>query len=439
MTITGNLANGVNRYYLDYALLTTSSSFNLDDEGEIPSSTRGNGASTDSSKPPQQQQRIIGQLPPASPVAPMESGWDDSAIALYRDMVTSLHETARTKGTLSGIRLPSAPASIIVSHETINNGAFWQNAQNHGWERSTFDIFRRYVIPNKTIVIDFGTWIGPTLLYHSQFSMKSYGIEADPAAFAVVEYNVALNRQQEQEEHRQQQQQRVSTTTTTATTGVTMMAATTSNDRWADQIVVQPGCVSSPQHVGQTTMKAAGGAGQSMSSLTKVYLEEAHASRNATMVRWQVRCNTLSTIMEQHWGLSLLSDDYNIMLKVDVESYECHLLPSWYDWLESVPDQHLPTIFVSLHPQIADCSEEQWDGIYRLMALYGRQNGILRSGKGGDLVYLAPRDDQPPNDMTTMTADAFKRMRTGGPGKKNRRTKNAFGTTLVFVGGASVA
>lgn len=60
------------------------------------------------------------------------------------------------------------------------------------WEADTFKTFLTF-IPGHTHYVDFGTWIGPTLLYAAQLVETSLGVEADPVALASVTITVALN------------------------------------------------------------------------------------------------------------------------------------------------------------------------------------------------------------------------------------------------------
>lgn len=247
----------------------------------------------------------------------IDSGWDESGRNIYKDKVNSLNE-APTR-TINLAKEGNVTVSTIVN----NNNMFWDKIDGRlAWEKQTFDIFRKYVTP-ETIVIDFGTWIGPTLLFHGQFSKKSYGIEADPAAYAVAEYNIRQNRHRE----------------------------------WGPHVSVESACVSAPEHVGTMTMKSRI-PGESMSGITE---KLARDNRWA----WEVQCYTLPSILE-YWGVNLSIQP--VMLKIDVESYECQLVPSFYDWLKDQPS--LPTIYVSFHPQIADCTDDQWASVLEVFKLY---------------------------------------------------------------------
>eukprot|EP00970_Alexandrium_tamarense_P012440 scaffold2918_cov230-Alexandrium_tamarense.AAC.14 len=175
-----------------------------------------------------------------------------------------------------------------------------------------------------------GTWIGPTLLYHGQYALRAFGIEADPVAFATVEYNVELNRKL--------------------------------NPSWGTKVTVDSGCVARPEDVGQLTMKAGGGkAGGSMSGLGAVYHDKGEASAT-----WKVSCYTLPDIFEKYWGIQKPYKD--VFIKIDIESYEFKLVPSFYDWLKD--ETFLPKMYISFHPQIESCSDEEFDGVLKFLKLY---------------------------------------------------------------------
>jgi hypothetical protein len=261
--------------------------------------------------------------------------WDDTGIKLYQDRV--LHLTVA--GTNSTSIYPSGPTdkagTVLVERVKpfyISNveSRFWSNLQNGGWERQTFHIFNEFINPNETIVVDFGTWIGPTLLYHGQFSLRSFGIEADPVAFATVEYNVELNKKM--------------------------------YPHWGNKITIDSGCISSEQDVGRMTMRAGIVPGASVSGIgNKVFNDPGEKS-----VTWKVQCRTLYDVFENYWGIRKPYTD--VFIKIDIESYECKLVPSFYDWLKD--EKYLPKMFISFHPQIESCTDEDFEGVLKVLKLY---------------------------------------------------------------------
>lgn len=258
--------------------------------------------------------------PPRSTERKLKSGWDEGGMVFYKDRMEMV------KGTPTKVIDLAGQGEVTVSGVTNDNGNFWAKVDGKAdWEEQTFAIFKKYVTP-ETIVVDFGTWIGPTLLFHGQFSQHSYGIEADPVAFAVAEYNVEQNREK----------------------------------AWGKHLTLESACVSAPDHVGSMTMRGAKAPGASMSGITDKLARPLTGS-------WTVQCYTLPSILEK-WGVDLRQQ--HVMLKIDIESYECVLLPSFYDWLKDVDSSRLPTIYITFHPEIKDCSPPEWEAVLRIFKLY---------------------------------------------------------------------
>ena len=255
----------------------------------------------------------------------LQSNWDVAGRKLYDDRVVHLNEVGYRNTT---IYPPGLTAPFAVSNDECSNRGFWRKLSAGGWERMTFHIFNKYINPGKTTVVDFGTWIGPTMLYHGQYSLRSFGIEADPVAYAVMRHNIELNRKY--------------------------------NSSWGNRVTVDAGCVSRPADVGRLTMRA-GTAGASMSGIgNKVY------KSRPVMTSWQVQCYTLPDIFENYWGIQKPYRD--VFIKIDIESYECKLVPSFYDWLKE--ETFLPKMYISFHPQIEYCTDDELEGVLKFLKLY---------------------------------------------------------------------
>jgi FkbM family methyltransferase len=69
---------------------------------------------------------------------------------------------------------------------------FWNRVTAGHWEPQTFEVFRRFLLPNSTC-IDVGAWIGPMALYAAQLASHVHAIEPDPIAFAELTANTAAN------------------------------------------------------------------------------------------------------------------------------------------------------------------------------------------------------------------------------------------------------
>jgi len=98
------------------------------------------------------------------------------------------------------------------------------------------------------------------------------------------------------------------------------------NPEWGKRVSIDSACVSCLEDVGILSMKAGGSsAGESMSGINggKVALD-----KGADATTWQVKCYTLPVIFD-FWGLEKPYKD--VFIKIDIESYECKLIPSFYD------------------------------------------------------------------------------------------------------------
>jgi len=159
----------------------------------------------------------------------IDPGWDEAGLNIYNGKLKELSSVEPKTRVINLAGEGNVTVSTIVNH----NAGFWDRLDRPkpAWEPATFRIFKKYVSP-ETVVVDFGTWIGPTLLYHGQFSKRSYGIEADPSAYAVAKFNVDQNRHQ----------------------------------NWGGNVFLESACVSAPDDVGTMTMKSRN-PGESMSSI----------------------------------------------------------------------------------------------------------------------------------------------------------------------------
>ncbi len=67
-----------------------------------------------------------------------------------------------------------------------------------GWEADSLRALRLFSRLHKerhgrSVEVDFGCWVGPTVLFAAPYSDRVYAMEPDPAAFAEAYHNVQLN------------------------------------------------------------------------------------------------------------------------------------------------------------------------------------------------------------------------------------------------------
>lgn len=266
-------------------------------------------------------------------VEPLPSGWDKSGFDMY--------ENTRMALATSLIENPHA----VISHrvlpleavKTTGDKTWWTNLGTGqgppGWEHQTFINFYNHLLGCRYYV-GFGTWIGPTLFYAGQMVEEAYGIEADPIAFAKVETNLALNKD---------------------------MA-------WASRIHLNHHAVglgsedsdATPTNLDMSSAKA----GNSCSGLGAIA-----AICGKAKVFWKVNAYPLPYLLKR-WNVPSTN---SLFVKVDVESFECQLVPSWLPWLKNIEGRK-PIFHLALHEQIVRCSQEEYKQIYQFGLLYDNKD-----------------------------------------------------------------
>lgn len=195
------------------------------------------------------------------------------------------------------IRLPVNTSPISVSHGGITfqveptHTEFWQSVNDGSWEQETFRLFDHCIKPD-TVVLDIGTWIGPTLLYAAAKARLTLGCEPDPAAFRTLAANVALN-------------------------------------PTLNPVKIFPAAIAAER--GQARMGSRSAAGDSMSSL--LFAESAES--------WTVELHRIEDF-EPEWPAGA-----PLLLKIDIEGGEYGVIPHLRNFIV----RHRPAMCLSLHPQ----------------------------------------------------------------------------------------
>ena len=81
--------------------------------------------------------------------------------------------------------------TFLIKLGDKRNDHFWNDIYSN-WESETFDIFDKYLDPNKQF-LDIGAWIGTTCLYASRKSSYVVCVEADPISVEKLKTNILLN------------------------------------------------------------------------------------------------------------------------------------------------------------------------------------------------------------------------------------------------------
>ena len=170
-----------------------------------------------------------------------------------------------------------------------------------------------------------------------KLAARAFGIEGDPAAFAEVTSNVALN----------------------------------SNLPWAQRVLVQPAAVTTtegPQHMTSSV------AGNSCSSLVSNGCGKVHQ-------RWQV----MGYPLPRFFAVWNIVPSQRVFIKIDVEGYECLLLPNLATWLGSLGASKKPTLHFALHARQTTCSATQYQAIMDLGSTYA--HAYCTSGRSEDVQW----------------------------------------------------
>lgn len=95
------------------------------------------------------------------------------------------------ESALQALSVSVGPQAFLVRANAARC-AFWHRVQAGAWEPQTFEVFRRFLQPDRSY-IDLGAWIGPTVLYGATLSRSVHALEPDPVAFAELDRNVQAN------------------------------------------------------------------------------------------------------------------------------------------------------------------------------------------------------------------------------------------------------
>lgn len=101
----------------------------------------------------------------------------------------------------------------------------------------------------------------------------------------------------------------------------------------------------------------------------------------------------------QRWDID--PEREHVFVKIDVESYECFLLPSWKAWFAGL--NRKPTLYLSLHENVSPCTDSQYQEIAQLAKRYKylspgllNDDGSILMGKKGEYIlsdYFPPMEE----------------------------------------------
>ena len=205
------------------------------------------------------------------------------------------------------------PYSYSVNRTNISHhNRWWNNDFKTGWGNSIFNAFKKYLTSN-TVHIDFGAWIGPTVLFAANIAKRVIAFECDPYAERELIANIRVN------------------------------------PYLSHKISVSSLCISDRIH--STKMAGEGGSG---SVINTVGQEHFGKIKQITNRIWTVHCIPLFNILEEQ---KLLDGSNDLFIKIDTEGAEAIILPTFYQWLVELDSKTKPTILVSMHSQFSKLSQ----------------------------------------------------------------------------------
>ena len=101
-------------------------------------------------------------------------------------------EEIATKHNIKRVIFPKGGAVLVNFNNVIGTPCFWCLVEHGLWEPVTFQMFRKH-IQSTTLVLDIGSWIGPTSLFAANLAHTVLAFEPDHIAYNQLRSNVDLN------------------------------------------------------------------------------------------------------------------------------------------------------------------------------------------------------------------------------------------------------
>ncbi|CAF1193543.1 unnamed protein product [Didymodactylos carnosus] len=210
------------------------------------------------------------------------------------------------------VPIPMAFSYSVNRVPSVHN-SWWTGPFKSGWGNSVFGAFKKFLTSN-TVHIDFGAWIGPTVLFAANIAKRVIAFECDPYAEAELTANIRVN------------------------------------PHLSHKISVSSLCISN--HIHSTEMTGRGG---SRSIISTVGKETFDPIANISKTKWKVNCVPLIKILKEQ---KLLDGSSDLFIKIDTEGAESIILPSFHEWLSKLDSKIKPTILVSMHSKFSNLKQK---------------------------------------------------------------------------------
>lgn len=233
--------------------------------------------------------------------------------------------------------LDKGTRATVYRHCPVYRNHFWDKVKANKWEVNTFKLIKYFLegYPG-TSYIDFGAWIGPTVLFAAQHSTHVYALEPDMQAFSALVANVNANK------------------------------------KLVPNVNIYHECINT--QTGPMTFRGLGDS-------TSRFSDSLNWEKGTTVPEWTIPCRTLPEFVEQEGIVGLR------LIKIDTEGAELYLIPSLVDWFHGLSHPK-PSLWLSLHQPfwIKDASIESkealWTafGAYKYAYLEGTTPVVLQGG-----------------------------------------------------------
>ena len=273
----------------------------------------------------------LGQPPnPArAPVGPRRTG--PMGVPVSTRMFMD-HDALKVHTLIRAPQTPARPSSINVRNRapgvtkagvTIRydpyqpHSGFFSAGFAHGWEDSTFAVFRRFV-NNASVVLDIGAWIGPTALWFAKVARHVVALEPTEAAFRELKRNLDTN------------------------------------------VDIAPGTIDIV-NAGMSDRSQTAGMSNRGDSMDQLELERRRRERRRLLQMPRINGTNerrlLQKINVRVTNIADLEEQYPILrevsfVKVDTEGFERRIMPALHTWLK----ERKPVVFLSLHPMYTSIS-----------------------------------------------------------------------------------
>jgi FkbM family methyltransferase len=275
-----------------------------------------------------------------SNIQPLASGYDAAGMDVISQTSHHLSDILFNGNATVSLSLdPFQPVTFFSPDVRHNTKHFALADKVPNYEIYGYKAYIAY-LPRCTHFVDVGVNLGSHLFYAAQLVDFAVGIEADPLAYTLATTNLALNK----------------------------------NQWWSAHTVIQPGALVEGDSIqsnftkghSTTTIKAA--AGYEGRGCSGIGADISPFCSTENIIERTVNSYSLPHLL-QHYDVPANEKTF---IKIDIESYECQLVPSLLPWLLAMLPGEKPTFRIEFHHDFHECTSLQYLKIMEVAALYKR-------------------------------------------------------------------